>query len=46
VEAAPGLDRRADHDELGATLGGDAHNLLPETSGPRANDLPPHRDPV
>jgi hypothetical protein len=46
VEAATGLDRRPDHDELGATLGSDARDLLPETSGPRANDLPPHRDPV
>jgi hypothetical protein len=46
VKAAPGLDRRAHHDELGATLGSDARDLLPETSGPRANDLPPHRDPV
>jgi hypothetical protein len=41
-----GLDRRADDDELGATLGSDARDLLPETSGPRANDLPSHRDPV
>jgi hypothetical protein len=46
LEAATGLDRRADDDELGAALGSDARDLLPETSGPRANDLPPHRDPV
>jgi hypothetical protein len=46
VEAATGLDRRADHDELGATLGSDARDLLAETSGSRANDLPPHRDSV
>ena len=46
MDAATGLDRRADDDELGATLGSDARDLLPETSGPRANDLPPHADPV
>ena len=27
-------------------LGGDARDLSPETSGPCANDLPPHRDSV
>ena len=46
MEAAARLDRRADDDELGAALGRDARDLLSERSGPRANDLPPHRDAV
>jgi hypothetical protein len=46
VEAAPRLDRRADDHELRAPLGRDAHNLVPETAGPRADDLPPHRHAV
>ena len=46
MEAEPGLDRRADDDELCTTLGGDARDLLAEASRPRPDDLAPHRDAV
>jgi hypothetical protein len=46
VEAAPRLDRRAHHDELGPPLCGDARDVLPEPAGPGADDLPPHADAV
>jgi hypothetical protein len=46
VEAAPRLDGRADDDELGTTLGGDARDLLAETARACSDDLPAHADPV
>jgi hypothetical protein len=46
VEATAGLDRRADDDELGPALGGDAGDLLAEAPRPCAHDLPPHADAV
>ena len=46
MEAAPRLDGCADDDELCAALRRDACNFFPETSGPGADDLPPHADAV
>jgi hypothetical protein len=46
VKAPTRLDRRADDDELGPPLGGDAGDLLAEAPRPRAHDLPPHADAV
>ncbi len=46
MEAAPRLDRRADHDEFCAALCRDARDLLAEASGACADDLPPHRHAV
>jgi hypothetical protein len=46
VEAAPGLDRRADDDELRAAVRGDARHVLAEPPRPRAEDLPPNADAV
>jgi hypothetical protein len=42
VEAAPGLDRCADNDELGSAFYGEACDVLPEVPRPGADDLPPH----
>ena len=41
MEAAPRLDRRAHHDELGAPLRSDASDFLAETPRPGSDDLPP-----
>ena len=46
MEAAPGVDRRADDDELGAPLRRHACDVLSEAAGPRADDLPSHRHAV
>ena len=46
METAPGLDRRADDDELRPALGRNARDLLAEAPGPCADDLSPHRDAV
>lgn len=46
MEAAPGLDRRADDDELRAALGRDPPNLLAQAPRPRADDLAPDRNSV
>jgi len=46
MEASPRLDRRSHHDELGAALGRDACDVLPEAPGTHAHDLAPHRDSV
>ncbi len=46
MEAPPRLDRRADDDELGPALGGDARNFFAEAPGTRAHDLPPDADAV
>jgi hypothetical protein len=46
VEAAPGLDRGADDDELRPALRGKPRHVLPEAPRARADDLPPHADAV
>jgi hypothetical protein len=46
LEAAAGLDRGTDDDELGPALAGDARNVLAEVARARADDLAPHADPV
>jgi hypothetical protein len=46
AEAAARLDRRADDDELGSALRGDACDVLAEPAGARADELPPHADAV
>jgi hypothetical protein len=46
VKAAPRLDGRPDHDELGSMGRGDASDLLAKASRPCAHDLPPHADAV
>src|SRR4029077_10902489 len=44
LEAPPGLDRRADDNELGSTLGRDAGYLVPQAPRTRPHDHPPHTD--
>jgi hypothetical protein len=46
MEAPPRFDGRADDDELGPTLGGNARDFLAEAPRPRAHDLPPDGDAV
>jgi len=46
LEAPPGLDRRADDNELGSTLGRDAGYLVPQAPRTRPHDHPPHTDAV
>ena len=46
MEAAPRLHRSAHDHELGAPLGRDAGDLLPEAQRARADDLLPHADAV
>jgi hypothetical protein len=46
MEAAARLHGRAHHDELGTAFHRDARHVLREAAGPRADDLPPHRDAV
>jgi hypothetical protein len=46
TEAAPRGHGRADDDELGPMLGGDACDLLAEASGPRSHELSPDADAI